>query len=47
MALLIFSPENSSVHAEEDMFHIIEEDMAANRSNFENHRILVTGDFNA
>lgn len=41
------SPENSSVHAEEDMFHIIEEDIAAHRSNFENHCILVAGDFNA
>lgn len=40
-------PENSSVHAEEDLFHIMEADVAAHRSNFESHCILLAGDFNA
>ena len=35
------SPENSSVHAEEDRFQIIEDDIAAQRLNYASYRILV------
>ena len=41
------SPENSSVHAEEDLFSIIEEDIALHKSNYPLHSIVVVGDFNA
>ena len=41
------SQENSSIHAEEDMFQIIENDIAAFRLNYRNHCILLAGDFNA
>ena len=41
------SSENSSVHAEEDMFQIIEDDIAAHRSNYENYCLVLAGDFNA
>ena len=41
------SPENSSVHAKEDMFQIIADDIAAHRLHYENHCILMAGDFNA
>ena len=41
------SPENSSVHAEEDLFSIIEEDITLHKSNYPLHSIVVAGDFNA
>ena len=41
------SPENSSVQAEEDMFQITEDDIAAHRSNYENYGLVLAGDFNA
>ncbi|MES9883367.1 MAG: endonuclease/exonuclease/phosphatase family protein [Sedimenticola sp.] len=41
------SPENSSVHADEDLFHIMEEDIAKFRDGFPNHAFIIAGDFNA
>ena len=41
------SPENSSVHAEEDLFSIIEDDITLHKSNYTNHCIILAGDFNA
>ena len=41
------SPENSSIHAEEDFFSIIEDDITFHRANYERHSIMVAGDFNA
>ena len=41
------SPENSSVHAEEDLFQIIEEDIALFRLNYSDHCVVLAGDFNA
>ena len=35
------SQENSSVHVEEDLFQIIEEDIAWHRANCENHCIML------
>ena len=35
------SPENSSVHAEEDLFSIIEEDITLHKSNYPLHSIVV------
>ena len=44
---IYMSPKNSSVHAEEDVFSIIEDDITLHKSNYTNHCIIVAGDFNA
>lgn len=40
-------PENSLIHAEEDMFQIIENDITLFRLNYSNHCLLLASDLNA
>lgn len=41
------SPEGSSVHAEENMFFVIEDELANLKNTYPNHKVLIGGDFNA
>ena len=41
------SPEGSSMHSEEDMFYVIEHEMANMKTKYPYHKFLIDGDFNA
>lgn len=41
------SPEGTSVHSEENMFYVIEHEMANLKNRNPNHRVFLGGDFNA
>ena len=41
------SPEGSSIHSEENLFHVIENEIAEYKNNYPEHKFIVGGDFNA
>lgn len=43
---IYMSPEGSSIHTQENRFHIIENEMAEYKDNYPEHKFIVGGDFN-
>lgn len=44
---IYMSPEGSSIRSQENIFHIIENEMAEYKDNYPEHKFIVGGDFNA
>lgn len=47
IGFVYMSPEGSSVHSEENLFQIIENELAAFRNSYFNHKFIIGGDFSA
>lgn len=47
VGFVYMSPEGSSIHSEENLFQIIEQEIAVFKDSYFNHKYIVGGDFNA